>query len=49
MRSMALQTLVTSMRRNRNVMIKTEPVERGDRYGIFETEEGWTMHDLTNT
>ena len=41
--------LVTSMRRNRNVMVKTEAIEGADSYGIFESEEGWTMHDLTNT
>ena len=41
--------LVTSKRRNCNIMIKTEAIERADRYGIFESEEGWTMHDLTNT
>ena len=38
--------LVKSMRRNKNIMMKTEAREGTERYAIYEEGEGWTYHDL---
>ena len=36
-----VMALVKSMRRNKNVMMKTEAPEGTERYAIYEEDEGW--------
>ena len=41
--------LISSMRLNGNVMMKTEAVEGTERITVFEEEEGWSRNDLVET
>ena len=41
--------LISSMRLNGNVMMKTEAVEGTERISVFEEEEGWSRNDLVET
>ena len=40
--------VIKSMRRNKNVILKTEAREGTERYAIFEEGEGWTYNNLLN-
>ena len=41
--------LISSMRTNGNVMMKTEAVEGTERISVFEEEDGWSRNDLVET
>ena len=41
--------LISSMRRNGNVMLKTEALEGTERVAVYEEDEGWTRHNLVET
>ena len=38
--------VIRSMRRNKNLLLRTEDVEGPERFSEYREEEGWTYHDL---
>ena len=41
--------LISNMRRNGNVMLKTEALEGTERVAVYEEDEGWSRNNLADT